>query len=131
MKTRSARLHSLCILLALLVFIVVPCSTARAKWQCSDVDISWEYGGGNQIYYVLEVTPSDCTIFVTTSIDNPSFPDPSRSGPTPIYPTFTVSSGSTIYIPYGHTMYIKAFGWKAFWAQSPNISAFEQHNPNL
>ena len=130
MKTRSARLHSLCILLALLVFIVVPCSTARAKWQCSDVDISWEYGGGNQIYYVLEVTPSDCTIFVTTSIDNPSFPDPSRSGATPIPPTIKVSSGATICIPYGHTLCVKAFGYKPLWTQSVNLTSECFHNPD-
>lgn len=131
MKTPSALLRSIgALLLALLVFVALP-SSMLAKLQCSDVDISWEYGGVNQIYYVLEVTPSDCLIYVTNSVDNPSFPDPSRSGTTPIYPTFAVSSGATIYIPYVHTMYIKAFGYKPTWLQSQNISYFEQHNPNL
>lgn len=132
MKTKSALLPSIGALLALLVFIALPHPTARASdGQCGDVEIYWEYGPGTQIYYELTVLPSDCLIYVTTTIDNASIPDPSRSGPTPISPTTTCASGSHIQIPYGHTMYIKAFAWKNRWTQSVNISSDEQHNPNL
>jgi hypothetical protein len=132
MKTKSALIHSAGALLVLLVFIALPSSPARAsQGQCGDVDIYWEYGGMNQIFFELEVEPSDCVLYVTTTIDNPNIVDPSRSGATPISPTFTCSSGSTFYIPYGHTMRIKAFAWKANWTQSVNISSDEQHNPNL
>jgi hypothetical protein len=131
MKTKYALLPSTGVLLALLMFIALPRPTAHAKWQCGDVDISWQYGGGNDIYYVLTVSPSDCTLYVTTTIDNPSIPEPSRSGATPIPPTFTCASGSTIHIPYGHTMFIKAFAWKPAWLQSVNTTSDEQHNPNL
>ena len=131
MKTPSALLRPIgALLLALLVFVVLPSSTARAsQGQCGDVDISVQYGGGNQICFVLEVEPSDCLIYVTTGIDNPSFPDPSRSGTTPIPPTFTVASGATICVPYGHTLCIKAFAYKALWTQSVHISYFCLHNP--
>jgi hypothetical protein len=132
MKTKSALLRSTVALLALLVFIALPISSARASdGQCGDVDISWEYAGMNQIYFELTVEPSDCVLYVTTTIDDPTFDDPSRSGATPNYPTFTCASGSTFYIPYGHTRYIKAFAWKSRWTQSVNLSSDEQHNPNL
>ena len=83
----------------------------------------------NQIYVVLEVEPPDCVIYVTTCIDNPSCPDPSRSGATPISPTFTVASGATIYVPYGHTLCMKAFAYKPLWTQSVHTTYFCQHNP--
>lgn len=132
MKTKSALLPSIGALLALLLFVALPCSTARASdGQCGDVDIYWEYGPGTQIFFELEVEPSDCVLYVTTSINNPSFADPSRSGATPISPTFTCASGSHIQIPYGYTLYVKAFAWKDRWTQSVNLSSDGQHNPNL
>jgi hypothetical protein len=132
MKTKSSLVPSISVLLALLVFIALPLSNARAAvGQCGDVDISWEYGPYPQIYFELTVSPSDCVIYVTTSIDNPSFPNPSRTGAAPNSPTFTCASGSEFQIPYGHTMYIKAFAWKPTFAQSVNLSSDEQHNPNL
>ena len=131
MKTKSALLPSIGALLALLVFVALPSSTARAaQGQCPDVDIYWVYAGGNQIYFEVEVG-SGCDIYVTNSINNPNFAYPSRSGATPIYPTIKVASGSTFYIPYGSTMYIRAFAFKPLWAQSVNLSSDEQHNPNL
>jgi hypothetical protein len=133
MKTQSLLRSLGALLLALLVFVALPSPTAVASnGQCGDVEIYWEYGTGTQIYYELHVyNPSDCVIYVTTSINNPNFPNPSRSGTTPISPTFTVSHGSQIQIPYGFTMYIKAFAYKAGWTQSVNLSYEEQHNPNL
>jgi hypothetical protein len=131
MKTRSALLPSIGALLALLLFVALPTPSAHAsQGQCPDVDISWYYAGGNQIYFEVEVG-SGCDIYVTNSVDNPNFAWPSRSGATPIYPTIKVASGSTFYIPYGHTMYIRAFAWKPAWTQSVNITTDEQHNPNL
>ncbi len=132
MKTKSALLRSTAALLALLVFIAFPSSTARAsQGQCGDVDINVGYGSPGQMYFALEVSPSDCVIYVTTSLNNPIFPDPSRSGTTPISPTFTVSSGAQIYIPYYYTRYIKAFAYKSLWTQSVNLSFAGQHNPDL
>jgi len=129
MKTKSAPLLSTGVL-ALLVFIALPSPIARAsQGQCPDVDIHWEYGGGNQICVVLEVG-NGCDISVTTSLDNPSFPDPSRSGATPIPPTIKVSSGATICIPYGHTLCVKAFGYKPLWTQSVNLTSECFHNPD-
>ena len=131
MKTKSALLPLTGVLLALLLFVALPSSTARgAQGQCPDVDIEWYYGGGNQIYFEVEVGDG-CDIYVTTSINNPNFAYPSRSGATPISPTVKVLSGSTFYIPYGSTMYIRAFAYKPLWAQSVNLSEAEQHNPNL
>ncbi len=87
-------------------------------------------GPGTQIYFELEVG-SGCDIYVTSSIDNPTFAWPSRYGYAPVYPTIKVSDGATFQIPYGHTMYIRAFSYKPNWTQSVNISEGEQHNPNL
>lgn len=130
MKTKSALLPSIGAFLALLLLVALPSPTAHAsQGQCPDVDIEWYYGGGNQIYFELEVG-SGCDIYVTNSINNPSFAYPSRSGATPVYPTIKVASGSTFYIPYGSTMYIRAFAYKPLWTQSVNLSEAEQHNPN-
>jgi hypothetical protein len=130
MKTRSALLPSIGALLALLLFVALPSPTVRAaQGQCGDVDISWYYAGGNLIYFEVEVGDG-CDIYVTTSIDSAA-PTPSRSGATPISPTLKVPTETTFYIPYGHTMYIKAFAWKPLWGQSVNISEADQHNPNL
>lgn len=131
MKTKSALLPSIGAFLALLLLVALPTPTARAsQGQCDDVDIEWYYGGRNQIYFEVEVGDG-CDIYLTTSINNPSFPDPSRYGYEPVYPTIKVSSGSTFYIPYGSTMYMKAFAFKPNWTQSVNLSYAEQHNPNL
>lgn len=130
MKTKSPLLPSIGASLALLLSFALPTPAAdAAQGQCADVDIYWEYGPGTQIFFEVEVGDG-CDIYVTTSINNPTFPDPSRSGGTPIYPTIKVASGSTFQIPYGSTMYIKAFAWKPLWAQSVNLSSDEQHNPN-
>ena len=130
MKTKPVLIRSTFALLALVVFVAFPSSTARAaQGQCADVDIYWEYGPGTQIFFEVEVGDG-CDIYVTTSIDNPSFADPSRSGGTPISPTVKVASESTFQIPYGHTLYIKAFAWKPLWGQSVNLSSDGQHNPN-
>ena len=131
MKTKSALLPSIGALLALLLFVALPSSTARAsQGQCGDVDIYWVYAGGNQIYFEVEVGDG-CDIYVTTSINNPNFPWPSRSGATPISPTVKVASESRFYIPYNSTMYIRAFAYKPAWTQSVNTTSDEQHNPNL
>jgi hypothetical protein len=130
MTTKSALLPSIGALLALLLFVALP-SPARANLgQCPDVDIEWYYGGGNQIYFEL-VVGDGCDIYVTNSVNNPNFAYPSRSGATPISPTIKVASGSTFYVPYGSTMYIRAFAFKPLWSQSVNLSEAEQHNPNL
>ena len=131
MKTKSALLLPIGALLALLLFVALPSSTARASdGQCADVDIYWEYGPGTQIYFEVEVGDG-CDIYVTTSINNPNFAWPSRSGATPISPTIKVASGSHFQIPYNSTMYIRAFAYKPAWTQSVNTNSDEQHNPNL
>ena len=124
-------LCSIGVLLALLASVAFPSSSAQAsQGQCGDVSIGWEYGVGNDIYYELTVAPSDCVIYVTTNLDTGYPVDPSRNGATPISPTYTVPNGAEIHIPYGHTMYIKAFAWKLNWTQSVHITSDEQHNPN-
>ncbi len=131
MKTQSALLRSIgALFLPLLVLVALPCSTARAsQGQCGDVEISPIFGPGSQISLLLEVEPPSCVIYVTTS-NNPSFPNPSRSGSTPISPTFTVPSGTTASVLYGTTLYVKAFAYKPLWTQSVNLSEADQHNPN-
>lgn len=124
---------SIGVLLALLVFVALPSSSARAsQGQCGDVSISWEYGGPNDIYYELSVSPSTCTIYVTTTLNNPTIVDPTWNFMTgvPISPTFTVANGAEIHIPLNSTMYIKARAWQSRWTQSVNISKDDQHNPN-
>jgi len=130
MKTKSALLRSTGVLLALLVYIALASLSARAsQGQCGAVDIQPHYGGGGLLYLELTASPSSCDIYATTSIDNPSFPDPSRSGASPIPPTIKVASGSRFYVPFGHTMCIKAFAYKPLWTQSVNLSSACQHNP--
>ncbi len=130
MKRKSTLLPSIGAFLALLLLVALPSPTARAsQGQCPDVDIGIYYGGSNQIYFQLTVG-NGCDIYVTNST-NPSFPYPSRSGPDPVSPTLKVASGSTFYIPYGYTMYIRAFAYKPLWTQSVNLSEADQHNPNL
>ena len=119
------------VLLAVLGFVAFPTSSASAsQGQCGDVSISWYYGPGATIYYDLAVSPSTCTIYVTTKLDTGYPDDPSwYSNGSPISPTFIFSSD--ISIPYGHTMYIKAQAWQPNWTKSVNISSDEQRNPNI
>jgi len=85
------------------------------------------YDGYHQIYLELEAG-NGCDIYVTTAIDSEPV-NPSRSGATPISPTMKVASGATFYVPYGHTLCIKAFCYKPLWTQSVNTIYFCLSNP--
>jgi len=128
MKTKSVLLPSIGAFLALLLFVALPSPTARAsQGQCPDVEISVHSPSYHQMHF--QVTEgSGCDIYVTFAVDTVPV-DPSRSGTTPISPTLKVVSGSTFGIPYGHTGYIKAFGYKAAWTQSVSLSEADQTNP--
>jgi hypothetical protein len=121
------------VLLALLL-VALPSSPAYASdGQCGDVSIGWYYYGSTGIAYELSVSPSSCTIYVTTKLDTGYPVDPSwhYTNPgqgNPISPTFVLTGD--ILIPYGHTMYIKAKAWQPGWTESVNVASDDQHNPN-
>ena len=136
MKTESAFFRSFGVLVALLVFLTLPSSTALANCgQCADVDVGWEYGGGTGIYFELSVAnPTGANIYFTTSLDDDPCPDPTWN------PVTGVPTGSTLVcysctsqdvaVDYGHTMTIKARAWKYCYYQSVHITSDSVHNPN-
>ena len=137
MKTESALFRSFGVLLALLVFLALPSSTALANCgQCADVAIEWYYDPGTAMHFELEVAnPAGANIYFTTSLDNNACPDPTWNFTTGA-PTGTTlvcyncTDGQDVPIPYTHTLNIKARAWKTCYSQSVNITEDSQHNPN-
>jgi hypothetical protein len=130
MKTRSAVVRSIGVLLALLVFVSLP-SSVLADITCSDVTIELYYGTGTDLALELECdNPTGALIFYTVTFNTPNNYTPTHSGTTTGPHTSYFASGSKIHIPYGQTIFINAIAWKSGWADSENVSSAEQHNPN-
>jgi hypothetical protein len=136
MKTESALFRSFGVLVALLVFLALPSSTALANCgQCADVEIEWYYDPGTAMHFELSVAnPSGANIYFTTSLDNTEPDNPSwDSSGNPTGTTlvcYNCTGGQDVPIPYMHTLNIKARAWKYCYYQSVNISSDSQHNPN-
>jgi hypothetical protein len=130
MKTKSALLRSIGVLLALLVFVAFPSSPARANCgQCDDVEFGLSYGSGTQLFIELICEyPTGADIYLTTNGNDPIInPDG-----TPGASTLKVPSGTKLPVPYNTTVHVKAIADKGYcWYQSINITEIYQHNPDL
>jgi hypothetical protein len=133
MKTKSALVRSIGVLLALLVFVSLPTSLL-ALCSTHDPVCKLYYGIGHNLFLELETDcpPSDVTIFYISSEDQP-IPDnsnPCHSGATPCTGTSWVANGTKVSIPYGHTLYIRMLAWRSDTGDSGIVDC-DQHNPNL
>jgi Chitobiase/beta-hexosaminidase C-terminal domain len=124
MKTKSSLIRSIGVLLALLVFVALPGSTALANCgQCADVDIYFEYAGPTGIVAEMECEfPAGAIIFYTVNGTNPT-----HTGATPGSGTYIYSG--PIPVPYLHCIHIKARAWKDCYTESANITAADICNP--
>jgi hypothetical protein len=126
MKTKSPLFRSIGALLALLVFVTLPSSTALANCgQCADVSVYYEYDGPTGIQVVMYVaSPSGATIFYTTNGSNPT-----HTGATP--DTNTMIYYGPIPIPYGQCRNFRARAWKYCYYDSVNITYLTVCNPPI
>jgi|GEM_PF-6158929 len=132
MKTKSALVRSIGVLLALLVFVSLPSSVLADNGPCDDVYFELYYGIGHDLALEVSVdNPTGATIFYTVTFNTYNNYTPTHSGTTPGPHTSYFASGSKIHIPYGSTMYINAIAWKSTWSDSVDVSSAEQPNPNL
>lgn len=136
MKTKSPLFRSIGVLMALLVLLALPSSTALANCgQCADVDVGWEYGGPTGIYFELSVAnPTGANIYYTTCLDSNPCVDPTWD-PVTFVPTGTTMvcyscTTRDVIVPYGHEMTIRARAGKYCYYQSVNISSDTVQNPN-
>lgn len=106
---------SIGILLALLVFVAFPSSSALAT-QCEEVYFEETGYTPNTIYVSLSTGTSGATIFVKWSKWAPPG-NPTHSGSTPTNGTSTWV-GPYFVVPYGERLYIKALAYKAGFTDS-------------
>jgi hypothetical protein len=124
MKTKSHLIRSIGVLLALLVYIALPSSTALANCgQCDDVIVYYEYAGLNGIQVEMECEyPAGAIIFFTTNGS-----DPTHTGSTP-GPNTSIYYGP-IFVPYLHCIHFKARAWKYCYSDSVGITDETICNP--
>lgn len=139
MKTQSALLRPLGVLLALLVFTALPNSVLGEL--CDPAHTPYcqlYYGQGTLLYLELETDcPTAATIFYTITYNTPNSNDPCHYDNSPTvcppsetgYTTYSVPNGTYIGVPYGQTVYIRMLAWKLNMKDS-EIESCEQHNPN-
>jgi hypothetical protein len=133
MKTKSALLRSIGVLMALLVFVALPNSVLANPCGGPPHDPYCElyYGTGTNLFLELGTDcPTGATIFYTRTTNQPNYVDPTHSGTTPGYLTYSCPIGTKIPIPYGSTIYIRALAWRVEFGDS-GVTACDQHNPNL
>lgn len=107
---------SIGILLAVLVFVAFPSSSARAD-QCAVVE--YEETGlccSHPIYVSLSTATSGATIFVTWRTDFPPG-NPTHNGSSPTGST-SIWVGPYFQVPPGGRLYIKALAYKAGFTDS-------------
>ena len=125
MKTKTALLRSLGVLLALLVFTALPNSVLATCSPCHDPTFTVIPGSGNQLFVQIDCDcPPGATIFYRLN----SGSNPTHTGATPTGGTFSGTSGMQVWIPYGYTVCIRALAWKEGSADS-NVVVTCQHNP--
>jgi hypothetical protein len=108
---------SIGILLAVLVFVAFPSSSARAT-QCDVVEFEETgYCCIHNIYVSLSTATSGATIFVTWRTDYAPAVDPTHNGSTPTGQTSTWV-GPQFNVPPGGRLYIKALAYKAGFTDS-------------
>jgi len=133
MKTKSAVVRSIGVLLALLVFIALPSPLlAEVCGTCYEPQCGLYYGPPKVLYLELETEcPSAATIFYTKTINTPNNTAPCHNGPDacPGSGTYSCPNGTLISIPYGSTIYIQALAYKSGLNDS-GVTACDQHNPN-
>lgn len=131
MKTKSALLRSIGVLLALLVFAALPNSVLGELCDpAHDPYCEVVYGHGTTLYLKLITDcPTAATIFYTRTFNTPNTVDPTHSGATPGYLTYSVPNGTLIPIPYGSTIYIRMLAWKLNMGESGIVDC-SQSNPN-
>ncbi len=131
MNTKSVVVRSVGVLLALLVFVALPAPLlAEVCGTCHDPQCELYYGSGTSLYLELETDcPSAATIFYTKTVNQPNNVDPTHSGATPGYLTYSCPNGTMIPIPYGSTIYIRMLAYKNGLVDS-GVTACDQHNPN-
>ncbi|HEV2842934.1 MAG TPA: chitobiase/beta-hexosaminidase C-terminal domain-containing protein [Chthoniobacterales bacterium] len=107
MKTKSSLFRSTGALLALLVFIALPSSTALASCgQTDDVDIYYEYALPTGIHVEMECKTTGAIIYYTLDGSNPTHDGSGNpTGNTYVY-------GWPIPIPYGQCFHFRARAWK-------------------
>lgn len=107
---------SIGILLALLVFVAFPSSSALAD-QCAVVEFhETGYCCLHNIYVSLSTATSGATIFVTSSTTYPPA-DPTHNGSTPTGTTSTWVGPNFVVTP-DHRLHIKAIAYKAGFTDS-------------
>jgi hypothetical protein len=127
MKTKSPLFPSIGALLALLVFVTLPTSTALAACgTVDDVDISFGYGGPTGVQVTMTCAyPAGAIIFYTVN-----GPNPTHSGSTPGPGTYIYSG--PVSVPYGHCIDFSVRAWKPgipCWYDSVNITYAGVCNP--
>lgn len=129
MKTKSALLRSIGVLLALLVFVSLPTYVLAICGICDDVSLELYYGTGRNLYIEVECpNPTGADIYFTTNGVTPTHDGDGNPGPS----TLKVASGTLVPIAYGTTIHILAIADKGYcWLDSENVSEIYQHNPNL
>jgi hypothetical protein len=130
MKTKSAVVRSIGVLVALLVFVSLPTSLLAVCYPAHDPQCGLYYGPPKVLYLELETDcPANATIFYTMTINQPNNTDPCHNGATPCSGTYSCPNGTLISIPYGSTIYIRALAWRSDTVDS-GVTACDQHNPN-
>jgi hypothetical protein len=109
---------SIGILLAVLVFVAFPSSSARAT-QCDVVEFDETGYTPNTIYVSLSTATSGATIFVKWSTTAP-VGDPTHNGGTGTNGT-SVWVGPNFVVPYHSRLYIKALAYKEGFTDSAVI----------
>jgi len=106
---------SIAILLALLVFVAFPSTSALAT-QCDEVTFTENGFYPHNTYVSLSTGTSGATIFVTWNIYYPPG-DPTHSGSTPTGSTSTWV-GPNFVVPPGQRLFIKALAYKSGFTDS-------------
>ena len=114
--------HSIGILLALLVFVAFPSSSALAAPKCDPVVFSQNSPGVPINVFMNSITPSPFIIFYTTDSSNPTHSGSTPTGTTSIYT-------SSIAVGPGQTVYFRALTYKASPYVDSIITDYKVFNP--
>jgi hypothetical protein len=114
--------HSIGVLLALLVFVVFPSSSALAAPKCDPVTFSQNSPGVPINVFMASITPTPFIIFYTVNGS-----DPVHTGSTPGANTFIYTT--SIAVGPGQTVYFRALTYKASPYVDSIITDYKVFNP--